>query len=131
MLKNLMFVTIYVSDQDQALAFYADMLGLEKHADYPGPEGRFLTVAPSDKSVPIVLWSGTPRQAPRDGVAEQSTAPGPIFLKSDDLLKEFSELRSRGVEFVQPEPEDYAFGVRVTALDPDGNRIELRQSNRS
>jgi hypothetical protein len=36
-------------------------------------------------------------------------------------------LRSRGVEFVQPEPEDYAFGVRVTALDPDDNRIELRQ----
>jgi predicted enzyme related to lactoylglutathione lyase len=107
------------------------MLGLEKNADYPGPEGRFLTVAPSDKSVPIVLWSGRSGQVSQDGVAEQSTAPGPIFLESDDLQKEFSELRSRGVEFVQPEPEEYAFGVRVTALDPDGNRIELRQSNRS
>lgn len=28
------------------------------------------------------------------------------------------------------EPEDYAFGVRATALDPDGNRIELRQPRR-
>jgi predicted enzyme related to lactoylglutathione lyase len=52
---------------------------------------------------------------------------GAIFLEADDLRKEFQELRSRGVEFVQPAPEDYAFGVRVTALDPDGNRIELRQ----
>jgi catechol 2,3-dioxygenase-like lactoylglutathione lyase family enzyme len=30
MLKNLMFATIYVSDQDQALAFYTDSLGLGK-----------------------------------------------------------------------------------------------------
>ena len=56
---------------------------------------------------------------------------GTIFLEADDLRKESEVLRSRGVEFVQPEPEDYAFGVRVTALDPDGNRIELRQPKRS
>jgi catechol 2,3-dioxygenase-like lactoylglutathione lyase family enzyme len=126
MLKNLMFVTIYVSDQDRALAFYTESLGLEKGADNPTPEGRFLTVAPSDKSVQIVLWPGNPGQGPPDDMT-----PGPVFVESDDLRKEFDVLRSRGVEFVQPEPEDYAFGVRVTALDPDGNRIELRQPNRN
>jgi catechol 2,3-dioxygenase-like lactoylglutathione lyase family enzyme len=114
MLKNLMFATLYVSDQDRALAFYTDRLGLEKGADNPTPEGRFLTVAPADRSVQILLWPGTPGQ------------PGPagaIFLEADDLRKEFEVLRSRGVEFVQPEPEDYAFGVRVTALDPDGKGL--------
>jgi catechol 2,3-dioxygenase-like lactoylglutathione lyase family enzyme len=126
MLKNLMIVTIYVSDQDRALAFYTESLGLEKGADNPGPEGRFLSVAPSDKSVHILLWPGNPGQGPA-----ADAAPGPVFLASDDLRKEFEVLRSRGVEFVQPEPEDYAFGVRVTALDPDGNRIELRQPKRS
>ena len=55
---------------------------------------------------------------------------GPVFLESDDLRKEFAVLQSRGVEFVEPEPVDYPFGVRVTALDPDGNRIELRQPPR-
>jgi len=55
---------------------------------------------------------------------------GSIFLESDDLFKEFEVLRSRGVTFVQPEPERYPFGVRLTALDPDGNRIELRQRSR-
>ncbi|WP_406179605.1 hypothetical protein [Streptomyces sp. NBC_01006] len=29
--------------------------------------------------------------------------------------------------FDQPEPEDYGFGVRIEAADPDGNRISLRQ----
>jgi catechol 2,3-dioxygenase-like lactoylglutathione lyase family enzyme len=132
MLKNLMFTTIYVSDQDRALAFYTDSLGLEKGADNPTPEGRFLTVAPADKSVQIVLWPGNPGQpGPAVDAAEPGALAGAIFLEADDLRKEFEVLRSRGVEFVQPEPEDYAFGVRVTALDPDGNRIELRQPKQS
>lgn len=124
MLKKLMFVTIYVSDQDRALAFYTEKLGLEKVADNPGPDGRFLTVAASDRSVQIVLWPGDPAQGP------VGVAPGPVFIESDDLRKEFDVLRSRGVPFVEPEPLDYAFGVRATALDPDGNRIELRQPKR-
>ena len=132
MLKNLMFATLYVSDQDRALAFYTDRLGLEKGADNPTPEGRFLTVAPADKSVQIVLWPGNPGQpSPAVDTAEPGIFAGAIFLEADDLRKEFEVLRSRGVGFVQPEPEDYAFGVRITALDPDGNRIELRQPKQS
>ncbi len=123
MLKRLMYVTLYVSDQDRALEFYTEKLGLEKVADNPGPDGRFLTVAASDWSVQIVLWPGNPGQGP------VGVAPGPVFIESDDLRKEFDVLRSRGVEFVEPEPVDYAFGVRATALDPDGNRLELRQPN--
>jgi catechol 2,3-dioxygenase-like lactoylglutathione lyase family enzyme len=122
MLKRLMFATIYVSDQDRALAFYTEKLGLAKFADNPHPEARFLTVAPSDASVHILLWPGDPGQGPVGG------APGPVFIESDDLRKEFDVLRSRGVEFVEPEPVDYDYGIRVTALDPDGNRIELRQT---
>jgi catechol 2,3-dioxygenase-like lactoylglutathione lyase family enzyme len=131
MLKNLMFATVYVSDQDRALAFYTDGLGLKKVADNPGPEGRFLTVAPADTSVQILLWPGIPGQSSAGDAAEQLAVTGQVFLESDDLRKEFDVLRSRGVEFVQPEPEDYAFGVRVSVLDPDGNRIELRQPKRS
>jgi catechol 2,3-dioxygenase-like lactoylglutathione lyase family enzyme len=130
MLKNLMYVTVYVSDQDRALAFYTENLGLEKRVDYSGPDGRFLTVAPGDESVEIILWPGNPGQGPAVDAAEPGVVPGPIFLESDDLRKEFEELQARGVQFVQREPEDYAFGVRVTALDPDGNRIELRQRRR-
>lgn len=128
MLKNLMYVTIYVSDQDRALAFYTEDLGLEKRVDYSGPDGRFLTVAPGDESVEILLWQG--RQGRPVSSAESGIAPGPLFLESEDLRKDFELFRDRGVTFVDPEPVDYPFGVRLTALDPDGNRIELRQRNR-
>lgn len=127
MLNNLMYVTVYVSDQDQALEFYVGGLGLEKRIDYPGPDGRFLTVAPAGEATEIILWPAVaPAPQPLDK-ATSSVVPGSVFLESDDLYAEFPVLRSRGVAFVESEPTPYPFGVRLTAIDPDGNRIELRQ----
>jgi predicted enzyme related to lactoylglutathione lyase len=34
------------------------------------------------------------------------------------------------VPFVQSEPEDYPFGIRAEAVDPDGNLVSLRQRPR-
>jgi catechol 2,3-dioxygenase-like lactoylglutathione lyase family enzyme len=53
-LKNLMYVTVYVSDQSRSLTFYTEQLGLEKRIDAQRREGRFLTVAPEASSVEIV-----------------------------------------------------------------------------
>ncbi len=128
-LTNIMYVTVYVTDQDRALRFYTEGFGLEKRVDYPGPDGRFLTVGVADSPVEIILWShasasGQPMEA-RPG-----TVPGPLILESTDLRKDFEVLRQRGVTFDQPEPEDYPFGIRIEAVDPDGNRISLRQRRR-
>lgn len=131
MLKNLIYVTVYVSDQTRALTFYTDQLGLEKRTDAIGPEGRFLTVAPEDASVEIVLWPHRSPQGPEGLPDPGAVVPGPVFVESDDLVKDFEVLRSRGVIFVEPEPTPYPFGLRVAALDPDGNRVELRQPNRA
>src|SRR5918996_2262143 len=75
MLNNIMYVTLYVTDQDKALRFYTEGLGLEKRVDYPGPEGRFLTVGVANSPVEIILWQGEPaftpsgaRQGPGSGL---------------------------------------------------------------
>ncbi|MFF1510407.1 VOC family protein [Streptomyces sp. NPDC058326] len=126
MLTGIMYVTIYVTDQDRALEFYTEGLGLEKRLDFPGPDGRFLTVGVSDSPVQIILWSH-PAAAGQPGGAG---APGPLILESEDLRKDFEIMRRRGVSFEEPEPVDYPFGVRVEAVDPDGNRISLRQQRK-
>ena len=36
-------------------------------------------------------------------------------------------MRRRGVAFDESEPQDYPFGLRIEAVDPDGNRVSLRQ----
>jgi catechol 2,3-dioxygenase-like lactoylglutathione lyase family enzyme len=132
MLKSMMYMTVYVSDQDRALEFYTGGLGLRKRIDAQGPGGRFLTVAPGDEPVEILLWptAAAPQGSttgPVAGPVRSGVAPGSVFLESDDLAADFELFRSRGVGFVQEAPTPYPFGVLLTALDPDGNRIELRQ----
>ncbi|MFF4156369.1 VOC family protein [Streptomyces sp. NPDC001678] len=129
MLTNIMYVTVYVTDQDRALGFYTEGLGLEKRVDFPGPDGRFLTVGVPDSPVQIILWPHT-AAAGQPGDGGRHAAPGPLILESDDLRKDFEAMRRRGVVFEQPEPEDYPFGVRVEAVDPDGNRVSLRQQRK-
>jgi len=119
-----MYVTVFVSDQARALDFYTKCLGFQKRADYTGPEGRFLTIALGDQGFEVLLWLGGVSQA------QAASGVGTLFIESDDLRKDFAELRDRGVRFLEAEPENYPFGVRVTALDPDGNPVALRQTRK-
>src|ERR1700723_3740903 len=121
MFSKIMYVTVFVSDQDKALDFYTNSFGFQKHADYKGPEGRFLTIALKDQGFEVLLWPGTA------GVASGTLGVGTLFIESDDLRKDFADLKARGVEFLEAEPQAYPFGVRVTAIDPDGNPVALSQ----
>ena len=131
MLTSVMYVTINVTDQDRSLRFYTDQLGLEKRVDHPGPEGRFLTVGVPGSALEFLLWPHAAGAGRPAGGEPDGRALGVVFLESDDLRKDFAVWRDRGVTFDQPEPEDYPFGVRIEAVDPDGNRIALRQRGRA
>jgi catechol 2,3-dioxygenase-like lactoylglutathione lyase family enzyme len=134
MFSRIMYVTVFVSDQDKALDFYTNSFGFQKHADYNGPDGRFLTIAlkghgsegqmSEDQGFEVLLWLGNP------GRARLTPGVGSLFIESDDLRRDFADLKARGVAFLEPEPETYPFGLRVTALDPDGNPVALRQTRK-
>ena len=125
MFSRIMFFTLFVSDQDKALDFYTNIFGFEKGFDNPAAEGRFLTISFKDQGWHILLWPGTA------GQAKTSTGRvGTLLIESNDLRKDFAELKARGVKFVEPEPETYPYGIRVTALDPDGNPVALRQRSK-
>ncbi|WP_067721479.1 VOC family protein [Nocardia yamanashiensis] len=130
MLTNIMYTTIYVTDQDRALRFYTEGLGLEKRIDAPGPEARFLTVGVPGSAVEIILWAHAAAAGQPAQVGEIAP-PGPVILESEDLRKDFELMRERGVAFLTDEPEVYPFGVRIEAIDPDGNRISLREQRKS
>jgi catechol 2,3-dioxygenase-like lactoylglutathione lyase family enzyme len=122
MFSKIMYVTVFVSDQDKALDFYTNSFGFQKLADHNGPEeDRFLTIAPKDHEFEVLLWLGSA------GAANTTPAVGTLFIESDGLRRNFADLKARGVKFLEPEPEAYPFGIRVTALDPDGNPVALRQ----
>src|SRR3990170_1559709 len=96
MLKKVVYVALLVSDQDKALDFYTNKLGLEKRGDFPTRDGpRFLTVGVKGQDFELVLWPGTP------GRTEQGTATCTIEVENCRMA--FEELKARGVMFEAPE----------------------------
>ena len=121
--KKVVYVTQFVSDQDRALDFYTRLLDFEKRVDNPTPEGpRFLTVGVKGEAFQLVLWPGKPG----DGQAMQGRVPAACTIETPDCRKAFEELKSRGVTF-DTEVLEYPWGRIAVFVDPDGNRLQLRE----
>jgi catechol 2,3-dioxygenase-like lactoylglutathione lyase family enzyme len=123
------FITVH--DQDIALAFYRDVIGLEVRADVPFEDFRWLTVgAPGQEGVEIVLEvpeMGRGEAAPeiREMMAKGNLA-GAMF-QVDDLDVTFERVRASGAEITQ-EPTDMFYGVRDCGFrDPSGNHLRISQ----
>src|SRR6266540_1463231 len=137
MLKQLTHVQVWVNDQDEALAFYTDKLGMELREDVTVPEMgnfRWLSVGIPGQDVAITLMAipGPPvfEEATRDAIkALMATgASDGLFFVTDDAQKSYEELKSRGVEFTQ-EPTEQPYGIDAGFRDPSGNHFRLAQQN--
>jgi hypothetical protein len=51
---------------------------------------------------------------------------GTVFLTTDDVHRDYNELKDRGVEFVE-EPEERPYGIDSGFRDPSGNSFRLTQ----
>jgi catechol 2,3-dioxygenase-like lactoylglutathione lyase family enzyme len=136
MLKQLTNVQVWVHDQDEALAFYTDKLGLELRDDVTVPElgnFRWLTVGvPGQADVAITLMAvpGAPvfDDETRGQILElmaKGAASG-LFFTTDDCRASYEELAGRGVEF-QQEPTEQPYGVDAGFRDPSGNQMRMVQ----
>ena len=108
--------TIYVSDLDRAVKFYADTLGLKTAMHIPG---HWATITAADGTNIGLHPAG--QRSPKPG-ANGATQVG--FGVSQPIDAVVAELKSRGVQFYGPIVEDQA--VRLAFLaDPDGNSLYL------
>ena len=127
---------LWVHDQDEALAFYTQKLGMEVRADVTLPEMggfRWLTVGPpgqEDVSITLMAIPGPPMmdeqttEQVRDLMAKGFA--GTVFLTTDDVHASYEELKARGVEFSE-EPEERPYGIDSGFRDPSGNSFRLTQ----
>jgi predicted enzyme related to lactoylglutathione lyase len=123
MLEKIFYTSVLVSDQDQALDFYTNVLGLEHRVENPTPDGpRFLTVGVKGDDFQLVLWPGTPGQAQ----PVQGRIPASITIETEDCRNAFEDLKSRGVQF-ETDVLEYPWGYVALFQDPDGNRLQIRQ----
>ena len=124
---------IYVLDQDAALDFYVNKLGMEVNTDQDLGFMRWLTVrVPGDPARQILLErpgppaldEATAAQA-RELVTKGATA-GTLFLATDDVHTVWTTLKDRGVELTE-EPVERPYGIDFGLRDPFGNAIRVGQ----
>jgi uncharacterized glyoxalase superfamily protein PhnB len=127
---------LWVHDQDEALEFYTQKLGLELRQDVTIAElgdFRWLTVGPVGQPEIAISLMAIPGEPVFDaGTQEQvkslmaKGASGTVFLTTDDVRADYEELKGRGVEFTEP-PEERPYGIDAGLRDPSGNALRLTQ----
>ena len=121
---------ITVDDQEKALAFYRDALGLVVNTDAPLGPYRWLTVsAPDNPGMEIVLATPDMGHGPDDTESLRMLlakgALNGVLFTTDNCDATFERIRATGAEVLQ-EPIDQPYGVRDCAFrDPAGNHVRI------
>ncbi|MDH6116198.1 VOC family protein [Kitasatospora sp. GAS204B] len=127
---------LWVLDQDEALAFYTQKVGMEVRMDVTVAEMgnfRWLAVGPVGQPDVSIVLMAIPGQPVFDDTTQAQVreltakgASGAVFLTTDDVDAAYAELSARGVEFNE-KPTDQPYGRDCGFRDPSGNNIRLTQ----
>lgn len=115
-------VSVPVSDQDRAKAFYMDVLGFELRSDQSmGEQMRWVQLAPpgGSASITLVTWFPTMPAGSLKG----------LVLATEDIRATYAELAARGLRW-NGEIEEAFWGTFATFDDPDGNGWVVAQARR-
>ena len=118
--QDVTVVSVPVSDQDRAKAFYVDKLGFEPIRDDASVPGiRWVQVAPKKgaTALTLVTWFDTMPAGSLRG----------LVLACDDLDAFCERLQANGVPFDSP-PKRQPWATEAVCRDPDGNMLVLQQT---
>ena len=133
MTTKLAVTSVRVLDQEEALDFYVNKLGLEKAQDIRQGPFRWLTVRfPANPDVEIFL------EEPGPPVHDEATAAqlrelitkgaiGWVAFQTEDCRGLYETLKARGVTDFTQEPTDHFYGTDMGVRDPFGNAIRILQ----
>lgn len=133
MISKLSAASVKVLDQDEALDFYVNKLGLEVASDIKQGPFRWLTVrVPGESGTEIFLEEPGPPvhdEATAEQLRELITkgAMGSVVFNTDDCRALYEQLKARGVTDFTQEPMEHFYGVDMGLRDPFGNAIRILQ----
>ena len=131
MTTTLAVTSVKVLDQDEALDFYVNKLGLEKGSDFKQGDYRWLTVrVPGQPDVEIGLEQPGPPLHDEATAAQlreliAKGAMGSIVIHTDDARALYETLVERGVTDFTQEPMEHFYGIDMGIRDPFGNAIRI------
>ncbi|MEZ5652782.1 MAG: VOC family protein [Burkholderiaceae bacterium] len=120
--------SIFVEDQERALAFYTSILGFQKKHDIPMGQFRWLTVTSPEGAAGVELvlepMAFPPARTFQKALFDAGI-PATAFTTSD-IAAEFEKLNAAGVKF-RGEPANMGPVTVVLFEDTCGNLINLVQ----
>jgi catechol 2,3-dioxygenase-like lactoylglutathione lyase family enzyme len=137
MITKLNVTALKVLDQDEALDFYVNKLGLEVAQDFQQGPVRWLTVnVPGHPDTMIYLEQPGPPavdEATTEQLRELITkgAVGFLAFQTEDCRALYEQLMERGVTDFTQEPTDHFYGTDMGIRDPFGNAIRILQPTRA
>ena len=119
---------IYVDDQEKALRFYTEALGLTKKADFSNGPFRWLTVSSADEpdgiELQLALNDNPAAKAYQQAIFQQGQ-PAVMFY-TDDVKGDYERITAHGAAFSMPPTE--VTGSTIAQLnDTCGNLIQITQ----
>lgn len=122
-------VSIPVSDQDKALAFYTDILGFVKKHDIPvGGGNRWLTVvSPEEPDGAEILLEPSPNHFEPSKIYQKALYDAGMPYTQfdvDNVQDEYDRLRKLGVQFLMA-PKDVGMAIIAIFHDTCGNNIQI------
>jgi len=99
--------SVYVDDQEKALRFYTQVLGLTKKADVSRGPFRWLTVASPEEAngteLQLALNDNPAAKAYQQAMFQQGQ-PAAMFF-TDDVKGDYERIKARGADFTMPKTE--------------------------
>ncbi len=120
--------SIYVDNQDKALRFYTEVLGMAKKADFSNGPFRWLTVASPDDADGIELQlalNDDPAAKTYQQAMFQQHKPA-IMFNTDDVKADYERIKAHGGEFAMP-PKQVTGATIAQVNDTCGNLIQISQ----
>ncbi|AZO47450.1 MAG: VOC family protein [Mesorhizobium sp.] len=119
---------VYVDDQERALAFYTDVLGFTKKADFSNGPFRWLTVASSDEpegtELQLALNDNPAAKSYQQAMFKQGQPA--VMLFTDDIKGDHERIKERGGAFAMA-PTEVTGSTIAQVNDSCGNLVQITQ----
>jgi catechol 2,3-dioxygenase-like lactoylglutathione lyase family enzyme len=130
MKQSIVHVALVVRDYDEAIAFYTQKLNFELIEDTYQEEQdkRWVVISPpgSGGTALLLARASTPEQ--ETCIGNQTGGRVFLFLNTDNFLRDYNEMKDKGIKFVR-DPKKQEYGMVAVFEDLYGNRWDLLELN--
>ncbi len=117
--------TLVVDDYDKAIMFYVSILNFKLIEDTKLDDTkRWVLIAPSNTTESCILLAKAANTEQKKAVGNQAGGRVFLFLHTDNFWRDYNDMKSKGVSFLE-DPREEIYGTVVVFEDLYGNKWDL------